>query len=170
MVLTCPLCTFSMESLPWTSLLLVIFATSISVEAGIQPFKEAFLTYGKKVVVHLSHMSKPRCNLSQSRTVRSYAWHYCCMPLSPALLHIYSPCFSDFWHCHSNILMTTLVHWIFFVCSYKFFIYIACCKSIVDAGTIVYTTWVNHMTNRHSIRKWCMQSMGKWHPTIRKYS
>ena len=38
----------SMESLRWTSLLLVIFATFISVEAGILPFEEAFLTYGKK--------------------------------------------------------------------------------------------------------------------------
>ena len=41
--------TFSMESLQWTLLLLVIFATSISVEAGIRPFEEAFLTYGKKL-------------------------------------------------------------------------------------------------------------------------
>ena len=57
---------FSMQSLRWTSLLLVIFATSISVEAGIQPFEEAFLGYGKKyradgMVVHANVES---CNFT----------------------------------------------------------------------------------------------------------
>ena len=47
-MLTCPLCTFSMASLQWTSLLLVIFTTSISVKAGIQPFEMAYLTYFMK--------------------------------------------------------------------------------------------------------------------------
>ena len=51
---------FSMESLRWTSLLLVIFATSISVEAHILPFEEAFLTYGKKLS-NPSHANVESC-------------------------------------------------------------------------------------------------------------
>ena len=85
---------------------------------------------------------------------RSYAWYYCCMPSSPVLLHIYSPCFSEFWHCHSyilphfnEILLLHLFHCFFIVYNYKFFAYCECfCFAIVDIYTIVNTALVDHVT------------------------
>ena len=59
---------FSMESLGWTSLLLVIFATSISVEADIRLFEEAFLGYGKKYRADgIVHANVESCNFSMEQ-------------------------------------------------------------------------------------------------------
>ena len=40
-----------------------------------------------------------------ARVTHFTSFHYCCMPSSPVLLHIYCTCFSTFWCCHPYILM-----------------------------------------------------------------
>ena len=37
---------------------------------------------------------------------RGYAYHYCCMPSSPVLLHIYCTCFSTIWQ---TVIPTSIV-------------------------------------------------------------